>query len=82
MLENFPLSGFAICYGPLALTIALFIFFAVRTDADARRAYLRRLDPRPEAERTDEPPIEITAPVQAETPAGMRVTLLPPDKTE
>lgn len=81
MLENLPLSAYAICYGPLALTIILFIVFAARTDAHARRTYLRRLDPRPEAERPDDAPLEVTRPTRAETPAGMRVTLLPPETT-
>jgi hypothetical protein len=80
MLENFPLSGLALCYGPLALTILLFIFYATQTDAHARRTYFRRLDPRPESERPEDTPITITQPVTGETPAGMRVTLLPPEK--
>lgn len=76
MLENIPISGYAICYGPLALTLLLFVLFASRTDAHARRTYLRRLDPRPESERTDTP-LEVTRVIQAETPTGMRVTLAP-----
>jgi hypothetical protein len=76
MLENIPISGYAICYGPLALTLLLFVLFASRTDAHARRTYLRRLDLRPESERNDSP-LEVTRLVHAETPAGMRVSLAP-----
>lgn len=77
MLENFPLSGFAICYGPLALVIIGFITFAVLTDAHARRTYLRRLDPRTEAERLPDTPVAIDRTIRAETPAGIPVTLTP-----
>jgi len=77
MLENFPLSGFAICYGPLALVILGFIAFAIVTDAQARRTYLRRLDPRPEIERLPDTPLAVDKPVVAETPAGLTVTLMP-----
>lgn len=79
MLENFPLSGFAICYGPLALVIIGFITFAVITDAHARRTYLRRLDPRPEVERLPDAPIPVDKPTTAQTPAGAVVTLMPAD---
>lgn len=77
MLENFPISGFAICYGPLALVILGFIAFAVITDAHARRTYLRRMDPRPESERFPDKPLTVDKPVVAETPAGFTVTLQP-----
>lgn len=77
MLENFPLSGSAICYGPLALVILGFIAFAIITDAHARRTYLRRLDPRPEIERFPDTPLPVDKPVVAETPAGLTVTLTP-----
>ena len=81
LLENMPLSGYALCYGPLALIIIGFIVFAAMTDADARRPYLRQTDPRPEAERGSDPVVEVSAPLSAETPAGARVTLLPPDSS-
>lgn len=77
MLENIPLSGYAICYGPLLLTIVGFIVFAVLTDADARRSYLRRMDPRPESERREDQPLPVDKPTNAETPSGSRVTILP-----
>ena len=77
VLENMPLSGYAICYGPLALVILGFIAFAALTDAHARRTYLRRLDPRPETERPDDAPLEVTRTVRAQTPAGMPVTIEP-----
>lgn len=82
MLADFPLSGFAICYGPLFLMIAGFIAFAVLTDANARRTYLRRLDPRAESERPPLEPLPITKPVEAETPAGLKVVMLPEDAVD
>jgi len=81
MLENVPISGLAICYGPLALTIIGFIAFAVLTDADARRTYLRRLDPRTEEERGEEDPLPLTEPVVAATPSGRIVELRPDEET-
>ncbi len=81
MLENMPLSGYAFCYGPLALVILGFIVFASITDAHARRTYLRRLDPRPETERPDDMPFEVTRSVRAQTPAGMPVTIEPAEKS-
>lgn len=79
MLADFPLSGFAICYGPLLLMIGGFIAYAVITDAHARRTYLRRLDKRAEDER---PPLEalpVTKRTETETPAGMEVVIMPDD---
>ena len=70
-------SGVAICFGPLLLTIGLFIFFAARTDANARRTYLRRLDPRPEAERLGDQLKPVDKAYTAATPAGARVTFEP-----
>jgi hypothetical protein len=81
MLENFPLSGFAIGYGPLAILLIGFITFAVMTDAHARRSYLRRLDPRAEDQRPPLEPLPVTAVVNTETPTGMPVTLMPDDAT-
>ncbi len=81
MLENFPLSGFAIGYGPLAILIIGFIVFAAMTDAHARRTYLRRLDPRAEDQRPPLEPLPVTAVVNTETPTGMPVTLMPDDAT-
>lgn len=81
ILENIPLSGYALCYGPLAVIIIGFIIFAAMTDADARRPYLRQTDPRPESERVSDPIVEVTAPMTAETPGGGRVTIMPPDTT-
>jgi hypothetical protein len=77
MLENFPLSGFFVGYGPLLVLIIGFITFAAKTDAHARRTYLRRLDPRPESERGPLEPLPVTRVVNTETPAGMPVTLMP-----
>lgn len=82
MLENIPISGLAICYGPLALTIIGFIAFAVLTDADARRPYLRRLDPRTETERGDEEPLQISEQIFTSTPSGMVVEIIPEEQPE
>jgi len=72
MLFDVSLPGFLVCFGPLALTILGFIFFAAITDADARRTYLRRL------EETEVGPINKA--INAETPAGVPVTILPPER--
>jgi hypothetical protein len=77
MLTDFPVSGFLICYGPLFVMIAGFIAYAVITDANARRTYLRRMDKRAEDERPPLAPLEVTEPVRTETPAGLEVALLP-----
>ena len=77
MLENLTLSGFFICYVPLALVIVGFIIFAGITDAHARRSYLRQMDLRQENERPEAEPLPIEQPYRTETPAGMTVTLTP-----
>lgn len=66
-LEDVPLSGIAICYAPLLLTVLGFIFFAALTDLNARRTYLRRDLRRGQAEH----------PFIAETPAGAEVLIGP-----
>jgi predicted flap endonuclease-1-like 5' DNA nuclease len=40
-LDGVPLNGLVFCYGSLLLTVGGFIVFAVLTDLDARRTYLR-----------------------------------------
>ena len=75
--QALPFSGYLLCYGPLALVLLGFIAAAIVTDGKARRTYLRRLDPRPEAERVDEGAIAISGPVDALTPSGVSVRLLP-----
>lgn len=75
--EELMLSGYILCYGPLALVILGFIAFAFLTDGQARRTYLRRLDPRPEAQRVDEGPVARTEAITALTPSGVSVRLLP-----
>lgn len=77
MLESVPLSGYAICYGPLALTILGFILFAALTDAHARRTYLRRMDPRPDSERSGLEPVQREAVLRSETPVGTKVVIDP-----
>jgi hypothetical protein len=77
MLESVPLSGYAICYGPLALTLLGFIIFAALTDAHARRTYLRRMDPRPDSERTGLEPVKRDKPLKSETPVGTKVVIDP-----
>lgn len=75
--QELMLSGYVLCYGPLALIIFGFIAFAFLTDKQARSTYLRRLDPRPEAKRVDEGPIARAQAVAAYTPSGAGVRLLP-----
>lgn len=77
MLE-IPVSALLICYGPLLVTVVGFVVFAGLTDVDSRRTYLRRLDPRPEAEQPSELPMLIKNRVTAETPSGSVVTIVPP----
>ncbi len=79
MFESSQYSGYLLCYGPLALVIVGFIAFAALTDSQARSKYLRRLDPRPEGERRDEP-VTLTASLTARTPAGMVVTINPAEE--
>lgn len=74
MLDQVPFSAYAICYGPLALTIIGFIVFAAITDGDARRTYLRDLDPR--ARTTRKPKSRYG---NTETPSGVPVTIPAPD---
>ncbi|NJN99739.1 MAG: hypothetical protein HC875_39380, partial [Anaerolineales bacterium] len=62
MFQGLQLSGIVLCYGPLAAVIFGFIGFALITDKIANRTYLRRLDPRPEAEVVEAP-----APVRLRT---------------
>ena len=68
--QELMLSGYILCYGPLALIIFGFIAFALLTDKNARSTYLRRLDPRPEAQRVDEGPVTVTRPMRVVTPSG------------
>lgn len=82
MFQDVPISAYLLCYGPLALMIIGFVVFALRTDADSRRTYLRRASLKPESELGDEPRPVVTERVQVETPSGARVTLTPPDATE
>lgn len=76
--QELGLSAYLLCYGPLALILLGFIAFAFLTDKQARSTYLRRLDPRPEAQRVDTPVARANA-VSAYTPAGIGVRLLPGD---
>lgn len=71
MFNETPLTAYAICYGPLALTVLGFIFFAILTDLNARRTYLRTgikdgVEPSQKG-------------VDVETPAGPYVSILPPE---
>lgn len=65
-LEGVPISGLAICYAPLLITVLGFIVFAALTDVDARRSYLRR------DVGTFTPPSQ---PIIAETPSGAEVII-------
>lgn len=66
-LEDVPLTAYAICYGPLLITVVGFVVFAALTDSNARRTYLRRdiKEPRRDTTRT------------AEIPEGSVVTIEP-----
>jgi predicted flap endonuclease-1-like 5' DNA nuclease len=76
-MNTIPLSGYAICFGPLALVILGFIAFAALTDANARRSYLRRVDMRPDGERPAYPGMAVSGQLVAETPSGLAVTITP-----
>ncbi|HMR66384.1 MAG TPA: DUF4332 domain-containing protein [Anaerolineae bacterium] len=77
MFQELGASGIVLCYGPLALTIIGFIAFAYLTDNISTRTYLRNMDPRPEAEQGRFQSYSVKQPVQALTPAGGKVVLLP-----
>lgn len=77
MFNGIPLSGYAICFAPLALVLIGFIAAATMTDAGARRTYLRRRDTRPEAERPRHAPAVVTSAQDVVTPSGARVTRMP-----
>jgi len=77
MFADYQFSGLLLCYGPLALIILSFIAFAILTDSNARRLYLRRADPRPESERMGASPTVVDREIVAQTPAGMTVQLTP-----
>lgn len=76
MFQGLQLSGIVLCYGPLAAVIFGFIGFALITDKIANRTYLRRLDPRPEAEVV-EGVAPVKEPIQGETPSGLVVAVTP-----
>ena len=76
-----PRADFAIERNPVRSKLARIPRLEIMTDADARRPYLRQTDPRPEAERGSDPVVEVSTPLSAETPAGARVTLLPPESS-
>lgn len=81
MFSQFAYSGFVLCYGPLALVILGIVIAAFLTDGNARRTYLRKLDPRPLKEQ-DNAPVARKKETKALTPAGMVVTLPPSAKTD
>lgn len=72
MIGSTPIEAYLVCYGPLLLTVLGFILFAAITDGDARRTYLRR----PEGYEAE----PVTKAVNAKTPAGVPVTILPGDR--
>lgn len=64
---DIPFNAILICYGPLAAVVIGFIFFALLTDVNARRSYLRRgLVTSP-----------VTAAFTAQTPSGAEVLIRP-----
>ena len=76
------IQNILICYGPLTLIVLGFIVAAVATDVDARRAYLRNMDTRPEDERPEIPAPTLTERTVAYTPSRARVTIIPPGAEE
>ena len=76
MFQELQASGVLLCYVPLVFVIGGFIVFAAITDKIGTGTYLRRLDPRPEAEREDRP-VALSRTLNAVTPSGLAVTLLP-----
>ena len=79
-MEPIPYTGFLICFGPMAVIIVGFILFAARTDANARRKYLRRTDMRTDKERFRGMQLQSPgAAFTAQTPAGLTVTISPDD---
>ncbi len=68
---NQELLPYLICLGPLVITVLGFVLLAIVTDGDARRTYLR-VPPNRENEPFDKQ-------MDAVTPAGIPVTILPPD---
>ncbi len=80
MLFDFPISAIALCYAPLAIMILGFIGFAIMTDADARRTYLRDMDPRIDDDLTTADVLakrKTDRTLEAETPSGSRVMVKP-----
>lgn len=87
MFEQLEFTGVLLCYGPLFLVIGGFIVAAVRTDANARRKYLRNLDPRNDDDRGGPPTaFPIDREYTTQTPSGLVVTFVPdaaaPSQTE
>jgi len=83
-MYDIPISALFVCYGPLAVTILGFLAFAVLTDFNARRSYLRRIDMRTEAEQDLSGPLRVQASkaTTTETPTGAIVSIIPPDEDE
>jgi predicted flap endonuclease-1-like 5' DNA nuclease len=82
MFIDIPIGAIALCYAPLGIMILGFIGFAVLTDADARRTYLRDMDVRTDAELTPEDMMAKRKPnrtLEAEIPSGSRVMIKPED---
>ncbi len=67
------LQPFLLCYFPMFMVILGFIAYAVITDANARRTYLRRTDMRPELEQLAMPggAPAVNSPEMAQTPTGL-----------
>jgi predicted flap endonuclease-1-like 5' DNA nuclease len=80
MFIDVPISAIALCYAPLGIMILGFIGFATLTDFDARRTYLRDMDPRTDEELTPEDYMAKRKPnrtLEAEIPSGSRVMITP-----
>lgn len=68
MVFDIPFNALLICYGPLFLTVTGFIFFALLSDFDARRPYLRTVI-------GGEQPLGTA--IIAQTPSGAEVLIRP-----
>lgn len=80
IFEELQFSAVVLCYGPLLLVVGGIIAFAILTDRQATRTYLRNLDPRSDRERGPATRVDVDEPTVAATPAGYTVAIQPRDR--
>jgi predicted flap endonuclease-1-like 5' DNA nuclease len=80
IFEELQFSAVVLCYGPLVLVVGGIIAFAILTDRQATRTYLRNLDPRSDRERGPATRVDVDKPTVAATPAGYTVAIQPRDR--